>query len=505
MLCWSVNHAAGNVEARIVTAAPHEVEADALAIGFFEGETPGPRTPEVISRLITRLAGLGDFSGKVGQQTLLYPDGLKVPRVLAVGLGKAEEFTAEKARRAAGTAATRMRDLGARRIAFAPFGAPARLSIAEAAGATAEGAILGLYQNVEYRTLEREEIKTVSDLAIAVPEDGAEGAGQALRDANAVAGAVWWIRDLVNRPGNAVTAAVLADEARAMAAARGIRCRILGQEDLLSLGMGCLLGVNAGSADPARLIVLEYDGVPDGKPLALVGKGITFDTGGLCIKKREGMEQMKDDMTGGGAVLGTLRAAADMGLPVRLVGIVPATDNMPGSRATKPGDVLRSYSGLTVEVQDTDAEGRLILADGLAFAAREFGPRAIVDLATLTGSIYVALGSQGSGMFTNSDRMARILYEAGMASGERLWRMPLWPEHDELVRSDIADVRNLGQKGDSDCIAAAAFLKRFVGDVPWAHLDIAGTAWADKRLPYIPKGATGVGIRLLIEALRRGL
>ncbi len=505
MLSWGVDRQSSNVEARITTDPWPQVDADALAIGFFEGEPPLDEAPDAISQAVRHVWVLGDFQGKAGESAVVYPTGAKVARVVLVGLGKRDDFTTEKARKYAGNAATRMRGIGAKRIALVPAATPGRVCMTEAAGAAAEGAVLGLYQHFEYRTEKRDEIKVVTDVAIVVPEGAAEGAEQAVREASVLASAVCWIRTLVNRPGDALTAGALADEARKMAETRGIRCRIIEKPELEQMGMGCLLGVNAGSAEPARLIVLEYDGTSEGQPLALVGKGITFDTGGLCIKKREGLQQMKDDMTGGGAVLGALRVAADLGLPVRLVGIVPATDNMPGSGAIKPGDVLRSYSGLTVEVQDTDAEGRLVLADGLAFAVKDFRPRAVIDLATLTGSIYVALGAHASGMFTLDDRMAKILYEAGQATGEKIWRMPLWPEYEDLVKSDIADVRNLGRKGDSDAIAAASMLKKFVGDVPWVHLDIAGTAWADKKLPYIPKGATGVGIRLLIQALRQGL
>jgi leucyl aminopeptidase len=500
MLSWGVKVA--------VSSLPlSDIAADGLAIGFFEGDkVESVAAPDVIVRAAGRLFDLGDFAGKVGQSAVIYPEGLKTPRVVLVGLGKAEDFTADKARKAAGTAATRLRDLGAKHVALSAPIAPLKLDVGQAAAAAVEGAILGLYQHVEFRTEKRDEIKEVTGLTVVVGNGGAEAANRGAHDAQAVAEAVCWIRTMINRPGGTLTPDVFACEASGMAGEFGLGCRILGLEELRELGMGCLLGVNAGSADPPRLIVLTYNGAGDGSPpLALVGKGITFDTGGLCIKNRAGMEQMKDDMSGGAAVIGTLRAASALKLPLNLVGIVPATDNMPGSHATKPGDVLHSYAGLTVEVVDTDAEGRLVLADGLAYAAREFKPRAIVDLATLTGSCYVALGSVASGLFTEDNRLAKVLFDAGEATGERIWRLPLWPEHEDLVKSDIADVKNIGVKGDSDCIAAATFLKKFAGGVPWAHLDIAGTSWADKKRPYVPKGGTGVGVRLLIHALRNGL
>ncbi|MBM3268929.1 MAG: leucyl aminopeptidase [Candidatus Sericytochromatia bacterium] len=491
---------------RILTADLPEVATDGLAVGLFEGQRAEPESPDPLLRAIARVVGLGDFHGKFLQTCLVYPEGFAAPRLLLVGLGKADEFNRDRARKAAGAAATRMRDLGAKRAALRPAGGGDRLPWRDAVRCAVEGAYLGLYQHWEFKTEKRDEINALDELSLLVPAAEAESAGTEARDAAVVCQAVNWIRTLVNRPGNALTAAAFAEEARAMAAERpGIRCTILGRDEIRELGMGCFAGVNAGSADPPRLIVLEYDGERDGKPLALVGKGITFDTGGLDIKAKAGMEQMKDDMSGGAAVVGTIRAAADLGLPIRLVGIVPATDNMPGSHAIKPGDVLKSYSGLTVEVGNTDAEGRLVLADGLAYACKQFGPRAVVDMATLTGSVYVALGSVATGMFTLDDRMARVLEGAAEATGERIWRLPLWPEHEDLVDSDIADIRNQGEPGDSDGIAAAVFLKRFVGDLPWVHLDIAGTSWADKKQPYIPKGGTGVGVRLLIEALRNGL
>ncbi len=274
--------------------------------------------------------------------------------------------------------------------------------------------------------------------------------------------------------------------------------------------MGAFLGVARGSHEPPKFIVLEYTGKArgegrgargsrNGKPVVIVGKTITFDTGGISLKPAENMEQMKADMTGGAEVLSTVRAASRLRLPIHLIGILPATENMPGGRAIKPGDILKSLSGKTIEVQNTDAEGRLILADGLAYAAR-LKPAAVIDIATLTGACVVALGQFAIGMFGNDDTLKRSVREAGLKAGERVWEMPLWEEYFEQLKSDVADMRNIGGRGGG-MITAALFLSKFTGDHPWVHLDIASTDWSERERAYIPKGPTGIGTRLLIQYL----
>jgi leucyl aminopeptidase len=292
----------------------------------------------------------------------------------------------------------------------------------------------------------------------------------------------------------------LAEEAQKIDRERGVKTTVLERRHMEKLGMGAILGVARGSQEPPKFIILEYKcGDRKRRPIALVGKSITFDSGGISLKPAENMEQMKADMTGGAEVLATIRAAARLRLPLNLIGILPATENMPGGRATKPGDILTTLSGKTVEVQNTDAEGRLILADGLAYATR-YKPQALIDVATLTGACMVALGQFAIGMLGNDDALKRELQRAGEKAGERVWEMPLWDEYFEQLRSDVADMRNIGGRGGG-MITAALLLSKFVGDSPWAHLDIASTDWSDRERPYIGKGPTGTGTRLLVQYL----
>ena len=280
-----------------------------------------------------------------------------------------------------------------------------------------------------------------------------------------------------------------------------MKLRILDDAQMKKIGMNALLGVARGSSEPAKFIILEYDGRRKGDPpIMLVGKGLTFDSGGISIKPSEKMEEMKTDMAGGAAVLGAIAAVADLKLPVHVVGLIPATENLPGGKAYKPGDILKSLSGRTIEVITTDAEGRLILADALTYALR-YKPVAVIDLATLTGACIVALGDHVIGMLGTDEALKARIREAADATGERVWELPLWEDYDEQIRSDIADFKNSGGRAGG-AITAAAFLRKFVGDVPWVHLDIAGPSWLSKDRPYIPKGASGVGVRLLVRFLR---
>jgi len=293
----------------------------------------------------------------------------------------------------------------------------------------------------------------------------------------------------------------MAQEARAAGRRFGFRCTVLDPAAQRRLGMNALLGVARGSREPSQFIVLEYKGPGGKKPLVWLGKGITFDSGGISIKPADKMEQMKYDMSGGAAVLGAVRAVAALKLPVHVVGLVPATENLPGGSAQKPGDVVRALGGKTIEVINTDAEGRLVLADALGYAQR-FKPAAMVDLATLTGACVVALGQHCMGLMTNHPGWGGRVKEAAKRSGERAWELPLWPDYTEAIKSDVADVKNVGD-GKAGTITAAAFLKEFAGKTPWVHLDIAGVAWADADKGYLRKGATGVGVRLLVELARQ--
>jgi leucyl aminopeptidase len=308
-------------------------------------------------------------------------------------------------------------------------------------------------------------------------------------------------RDLVSHPGNVVTTGYLAEIARGLARRHNLVCRVLEIDELEQLGMNALVAVGKGAAEPPRLIVLEYRGaVEKERPIVLIGKGITFDSGGISIKPGAGMEEMKTDMAGGAAVIGVMEVVATMKLPVNLVVIIPTAENMPDGKAYKPGDVVTSMSGLTIEITNTDAEGRLILCDALHYA-QKYNPVAMIDLATLTGACVVALGHEASGVMGNNQRLLNALKKSGERSSERIWELPVWDCYGESMKSDIADLRNAGSR-DGGSITAGWFLKQFVGKIPWAHLDIAGTAWCDKAKPCAPKGATGVGVRLLVEYLQ---
>ena len=298
-----------------------------------------------------------------------------------------------------------------------------------------------------------------------------------------------------------MTPSILAKEAEGIAGRKGVSCTVLDKVKLKELGMNALLSVASGSNEEPKFIILEYKGdEADATPIVLVGKGITFDSGGICIKPSDKMDEMKSDMAGGAAVMGAIMACADLGLPLNIVGLIPATENMPSGTALKPGDVFTSYSGKTIEVINTDAEGRLILADALAYASK-YKPAAIIDLATLTGACVIALGEEVIGMFGTDDKLKSELEEAARETGELVWELPLWESYQEKIKSDIADYKNHGGR-PAGAITAAAFLSKFVGDFPWVHLDIAGPAWTDKDKTYTPKGASGAGVRLLVEFLR---
>ncbi len=312
---------------------------------------------------------------------------------------------------------------------------------------------------------------------------------------------VYLARDLVSRPGNLQTPTMMARTAEGIAKECGLKLTVLEERDAKREGMGAFLAVARGSDEPAKFIVLEYEGRGNSSgTVVLVGKGITFDSGGISIKPSDRMQLMKNDMGGGAAVLATLQVAAKLRLPIRLVGIVPCTENLPSGKAYKPGDVITSLSGQTIEIVTTDAEGRLILADGLTYA-RRFKPDAIIDLATLTGSCIIALGDRVTGMLGNNGRLKTRVKRAAEFTGEKVWELPLWEDYQEQIKSDIADMKNMGGRS-AGTITGAALLSRFVDKTPWVHLDIAGPVFTEKSLPYIPKGATGVGVRLLVHLLR---
>jgi leucyl aminopeptidase len=498
------------MEIRVKSGGIQAEDAPLIVVNLFEGVTePGGATGAVDKALGGRIRALiaaGDFRGKRNEVAVLYPAGtIPAQRVLVVGLGKEEKFDLDGVRQAAGAAARKARDLGVTRFStIVHGGGRAGLDLESAAQAVVEGTILALYRFREHKT-ESDEDGRPDIEAVTLVEFSAEKVPVVERGARAgqaIAEAVSMTRDLVNQPANYATPTILAETAQNLAADFGLRCQVLDREQMAELGMGALLGVAQGSEQPPTFVILEHNaGRDDLDTVVLVGKGITFDSGGISIKPGEHMEAMKADMAGAAAVMGALRAASALDIPLHVVGLMPATENLPSGRAIKPGDVLKSLSGLTIEVINTDAEGRLILADALAYAQR-YQPKAVVDIATLTGACVVALGHITSGLMgTDSDLMARIK-AASEKTAEKVWELPLFEEYGEQIKSDVADVKNTGGR-PAGTITAAFFLSKFAKGMPWAHLDVAGKEMTDKgRNPYTPKGATGVGVRLFVQLLR---
>jgi leucyl aminopeptidase len=357
-----------------------------------------------------------------------------------------------------------------------------------------EGFVLGLYMFDKYR---HKKDKKKTDIFTLLSR-GSKKLKDELFLTKTISSSVWFVRDLINTPANDMTPTHLAQIALSLKKPH-LSVRVLEKSDVKKLGMGAYLSVAKGSKEPPKFIVLDYKGAK-GAPLVIIGKSITFDSGGLSLKPSDGMERMKDDMAGGATVLGIVKTIAELRLPMRLIGILPATENLLGGSATRPGDVVRSVNGKTIEIINTDAEGRLILADALGYAQR-YKPRAIIDIATLTGACSIALGSEAIAMMGNDKQLMDKLRKAGDKTHERVWEMPLFKEYREYIKSDIADIKNYGSRNGS-LIASAYFLYEFAGKIPWVHLDIAGTAWLEKEKPYIPKGASGIGVRLLVNFIK---
>ncbi len=473
-------------------------------IFLYEGEKlprAAARVDQALGGIISRLIRHGDFKARQGTVHLLYPSGAGVPaRLLLAGLGKRADFTLNRLRQAAGKSAPALRAVGATEVTFLTEGLNQEHE--ENGQAIVEGSMLGLYRFLKYKTGDENGNKHDVQKMTLLTET-ASAVKSLLRGAKtgeAIAGSTEIARDMVNAPAADMTPAVIAGKAREVARQFGLSITVLERKQMEKLGMGGLLAVASGSVQPPKFIIIEYRRGGKKPFIALVGKTITFDSGGISIKPAEGMERMKDDMSGGAAVLGAIRAAAALKLPLNVAGLLPATENMPGGSAYKPGDVLRTMSGRTIEIISTDAEGRIILSDALAYACR-YKPAVIVDVATLTGACTIALGQEAIGMLGTSEKFKKIMSEAGTRTGERVWELPLWEEYYDQIKSDIADMKNTGGRA-AGVITAAALLSKFVQKYPWVHLDIASTAWSDKDRAYTPKGATGIGTRLLTEFLR---
>lgn len=502
-----------NLDIKVIEAKAADVAASLFILPAVEGEAEvRGAAAEVDARTggqIARVLGGGDFRGRKDESLLLYPrEGeLAAERILLVGVGKRDELSAERVRRALGTAVRTAERVGAARLALAIdslVGAGDGLDARAVARAAAEGAVLAAWEFGEFKTQRsdgapRTEIASLTVVAGTAEE--AEACEAGARYGAVVARGENLARELASRPGNVATPTHLAEVAERIARERGLDITVLDREAMQREGMGALLSVAAGSEQEPRFIVLEYKGAEsDDGPLVLVGKGVTFDTGGISIKPAGGMEDMKFDMSGAAGVLGAMQAIAELGLREHVVALIPTTENMPSGRATKPGDIVRSLSGKTIEVINTDAEGRLILADALAYAQR-YKPRAIVDAATLTGACVIALGHHAVGLMGNDEALIEEVRAAGERTGERCWPLPLWDEYRSQLDSEYADLKNTGGR-PAGTITAGWFLREFVGDVPWAHLDIAGTAYGDSPPPYLRKGSTGVPTRLFVDWVR---
>ena len=454
---------------------------------------------EALGGRIRELIELGDFKGKLKDTTLLYTRGaMKTPRVLLVGLGAYHELTVEKVRQGAGHAAKHLRDIGLKTATFLiPDEVPEPGAMVQAA---AEAILLSLYQFNQHKTVQEDDdekgLESITFLAESEP--GQPVVERAVHRGQTIAGGTMLARDLSNQPANHLTPTQLAETAETVAADNGLRCEVFDKATLEAKGFRTLLAVAQGSVEEPRFIILEY--IPEGEgqdTVVLVGKGITFDTGGISLKPGKGMHEMKHDMSGAAAVLGAMQVIGQLKPDLHVLGLIAATENMPSGTAIKPGDVVASYGGKTIEILNTDAEGRLVLADALGWTA-QYNPQGVVDLATLTGAVITCLGHIAAGAMTTDSALMDKVKAAAEKTHERVWELPLWDDYDEGIKSKVADVQNIGD-GTAGTIAGGAFLKKFVEDYPWVHLDIAGTAWGMKGSTYIPEGASGYGVRLLVQ------
>ncbi len=493
----------------VTTKAIEEYRGQLLVFPVAHSRKKTPRCSAAVSRLVSEFFKLGDFSAKQDQTLLLYPaqtgsnKKIRARRVLLVGLGEIKKDMArsellETMRSCGGTISAEANRIKATELCLV---LPDYLKQQQENSVVplVEGMVLGNYRFEKYKKKDEEEPDYHGLRTIRLLTDAAPGvARRAAAGARICAEAALTARDMANEPGSNWTPKQFAEFAAELAARSELRCRVMDKRQIQKAGMGGIIGVNQGSAVEPKLIILEHVPKRYSKTILLVGKGITFDSGGVSLKPAAGMEDMKYDMCGGAAVMSAMQAVAVEKPKVRVVAIVPATDNMSGSSAIKPGDIITHYNGVTSEVVNTDAEGRLILADALAYGIKQYKPDCAVDLATLTGAVIIGLGHHRTGLMSNNDKLAEALSKAGEDAGEKLWRLPLDPEYSKQIESDVADIKNIGGKGGG-AITAAAYLQKFVGETPWAHLDIAGTAWDFTKKSYIPKGPSGIGVRTLLR------
>jgi leucyl aminopeptidase len=495
----------------ISLSTPAQVETEALVVVVLDETDPAQKEKNKDAKPRLKLAtsdataqsvaadllSSGELTGKPFETNLLHkPAGLKAKRLLLVGGGPGKKFSSYDLRRVAGTAARTLKSRGIRSFAFV---APTGIAAEGAITAIVEGALVGNFDPDYYRS-DRKDQKI--DAVTVVASGNAASLEKAANEARIIGDSQNFTRDLVNEPSNRMTPTILGERAKKMCAETGLKCEVYGADKIKELKMGAFWSVAQGSDEPPALIVMTYEpaGAPAKPVLGLVGKGITFDTGGISIKPADGMEKMKYDMAGGATMIGTMRAIAMLKPNVKVIGIVCATENMPSGKAQKPGDVQIAMSGKSIEVINTDAEGRLVLADGLYYA-RQLGCTHLVDAATLTGAVVVALGYANAGIWANDDAIYERFHKANEAAGEKMWRLPLDDEYKDQIRSSIADIMNTGGRWGG-AINAAMFLQEFAEDTPWIHLDIAGTAWMEEQKPWIAKGPSGIALRSLVDFVR---
>lgn len=486
-----------------------EAGVEALAVAVFKGEKTTSGLLEDLDKLTGGLiAGVvksEEFKGDAGQTALLRfaPSGkVKASRLLLVGVGDAKDYKASSVATLAGTATRYLRKLNVKSFALMPRGDASTVDTAQNA---VQAFITSQFEIDKYKTKDKNS-KSVTSLVVCV--DGAKAADlkSGIARGEAIGESMNFTRDLCNEPPNILTPTEMAKRAAAMAKEMGLKCEVLTEAQMTKMGMGSLMSVTIGSEQPAKLIVLKYTPTKStgkkGELLALVGKGITFDTGGISLKPGDGMDAMKYDMSGGGTVIGTMRAIALLRPTVPVLGIIAAVENMPDGKASRPSDVVTAMNGKTIEILNTDAEGRLILADAVAYAEKQ-GATRIVDMATLTGAVIVALGDLNTGIMGNDQKLIDEIIACGNETGEGFWQLPVSPEYSKQIKSDIADIKNIGPRGKAGTIMGAVFIQEFVDKAKWAHLDIAGTAWADSAKPHQAKGPTGVAIRSLLRLVEK--
>jgi len=480
-----------------------QMQTALLVIGIFENERDFSKSKglnSTITAAIIELIENKEFKRSFGSNIIFHMMGKGlIKKIMLIGLGTREKFTDEEARIIAGKAALKAKELGVEEFCILPF-----MDVDEALiEAISEGVLLSLYSFNRYKTRGKEATTTPAQATIVVNSDSAKF--QAVVDkVNLITQAVNYARDLSNLPPNECPPSQLASLALALDGEYGIKTRILERYEMESIGLNGIVSVGKGSNNPPKLIILEYYGNADHqKPYLLVGKAVTFDTGGISLKPGDKMDEMKFDKCGGCSVLGILKAIASLGLPVNVIGIIPSVENMPSSTSFRPGDIIRMYNGKTVEILNTDAEGRIILADAMAYGVAMYNPQAIIDLATLTGACVIALGANVAAVIGTSKYLAERLSKISEKTGERIWDLPLNDEYHEQIKSTVADLKNIGGR-PGGAITAAAFLSNFTNDIPWVHLDIAGTAWTQDgtfERSYNPKGATGFGVRTMVKFL----